>query len=194
MTRYVAPQYDELLHRTKGHIAMQHKNAYEAPEYRKSQIRIGVTVMNDQIARQSSQLFAATNLTEYSAGLEGLASDGLSRACETLIHLNSVAADNAKALEDLTSVAYRGATSIGEQVWKIAETNAKAAFDVVDAVSRSTSLPEVLNVQTRYIETQVQNAGAQFKELYELSNTVAQQILQTANSAADRGLARVKNL
>jgi len=153
--------------------------------------QLGVTVMNDQTARQDTQHFAAP--FEFSADLEGLTTEGLNRACETITQLNGVASDNTKALEDLTAVAYQGARAIGEQVWRIAETNAKAAFDVVDAVSRSTSLPEILNVQTRYIEAQVHSAGTQFQELYELSNTVAQQFFQTANSAADRGLARLKD-
>lgn len=144
--------------------------------------------MNDQIAQRLGEPF------EFSASLEGLASEGLNRACEALTQFNGVASDNAKAFEDLTSVAYEGAKSFGDQVWKIAQSNAQAAFEVVDAVSRSTSLPEILNVQTRYIESQVHSAGTQLQELYELSNTLAQQIFQTANSAADRGLARLKDV
>ena len=88
--------------------------------------------------------------------------------------------------------AHAGAKTIGEKILRNTETNAEAAFDAARAISRAGTLPEVVRLQTSFLQNQFAVASAQTKELFELSTKVAQQTFETMNSAATRTFEQIR--
>ena len=147
--------------------------------------------MND-FARQTQEFFSAAKEARIPDQVQAIAEDSVSKARETYGKFNTVAKDNAKVLEDVFAAAQAGAKSIGDKVLKNTETNAEAAFDAAQALARAKTLPEFLRLQTQFVQQQMTTAGAQSKELFELSTKVAQQTFESLNSAASKTFEQMK--
>ncbi len=59
-------------------------------------------------------------------------------------------------------------------------------FEAAQALARAKTLPEFLRLQTQFVQQQFTTAGAQSKELFELSTKVAQQTFESLNTAATK--------
>lgn len=147
--------------------------------------------MND-FTRQTQEFFSAAKEARIPDQVQAIAEDSVSKARETYGKFNTVAKDNAKVLEDVFAAAQAGAKSIGDKVLKNTETNAEAAFDAAQALARAKTLPEFLRLQTQFVQQQMTTAGAQSKELFELSTKVAQQTFESLNSAASKTFEQMK--
>jgi hypothetical protein len=88
--------------------------------------------------------------------------------------------------------AHAGAKSIGEKVLRNTEVNTEAAFEAAQAIARAKTVPEAMRLQTSFIQQQFAAAGAQSKELFELSAKVAQQTIETMSSAATKTFEQLK--
>ena len=147
--------------------------------------------MND-FTRQTQEFFSAAKEARIPDQVQAIAEDSVSKARETYGKFNTVAKDNAKVLEDVFAAAQAGAKSIGDKVLKNTETNTEAAFDAAQALARAKTLPEFLRLQTQFVQQQMTTAGAQSKELFELSTKVAQQTFESLNSAASKTFEQMK--
>lgn len=147
--------------------------------------------MND-FAQKTQEFFSAAKDARIPEQVQAMAEDSVSKARETYGKLNSVAKDNAKAFEDVTVAAFAGAKSIGEKVLKNTEANTEAVFDAAEAFARAKTLPELIQLQTAFVQQQLKAAGAQSKELFELSTKVAQQTFESMNSAATKSFEQMK--
>ena len=147
--------------------------------------------MND-FTRQTQEFFSAAKEARIPDQVQAIAEDSVSKARETYGKFNTVAKDNAKVLEDVFAAAQAGAKSIGDKVLKNTETNAEAAFDAAQALARAKTLPEFLRLQTQFVQQQMTTAGAQSKELFELSTKIAQQTFESLNSAASKSFEQMK--
>ena len=147
--------------------------------------------MND-ITRQTPEFFSAAKDARIPEQVQAIAEDSVSKARETYGKLNSVAKDNAKAFEEATVAVFAGAKSIGDKVLKNTEANTEAVFDAAEAFARAKTLPELIQLQTAFVQKQFTAAGAQSKELFELSSKVAQQTFETFNSAATKSFEQMK--
>ena len=85
-----------------------------------------------------------------------------------------------------------GARSIGAKLVDNTMSNAAAVFDAAEAIARAKTLPEATRLQAEFFQKQLAAAGAQTKELFELSTRVAQQTLQTVNEAAGKTMEKVR--
>lgn len=147
--------------------------------------------MND-FTRQTQEIFAAAKEARIPEQVQAFAEDSVSKARETYGKLNTVAKDNVKVIEDVMVTAHAGAKSIGEKVMKNTEANTEAVFEAAQAIARAKTLPEMLRLQTNFFQQQFSAAGAQSKELFELSTKVAQQTLESINSAATKSFEQLK--
>lgn len=147
--------------------------------------------MND-FARQTQEMFAAAKDARIPEQVQALAEDGVTKAKEAYGKFNTVAKDGAKVIEDVMVTAHAGAKSIGEKVMKNTEANTEAVFEAASAIARAKTVPEVLRLQTSFIQQQFSAAGTQSKELFELSTKVAQQTFESINSAATKAFEQMK--
>jgi hypothetical protein len=95
-------------------------------------------------------------------------------------------------MEDVMVAAHAGAKTIGEKVLRNTEINTEACFDAAQAIARAKTIPEAVRLQSNFVQQQLAVAGAQTKELFELSAKVAQQTFETVNSAATKAFDQVK--
>ena len=147
--------------------------------------------MND-FARQTQEFFSAAKEARIPEQVQAIAEDSVSKARESYDKLNTAAKDSAKVLEEVMVAAQAGAKSIGDKVLKNTEANTEAVFEAAQALARAKTLPELLRLQTSFVQQQFSTAGAQSKELFELSTKVAQQTFESLNSAATKTFEQLK--
>jgi phasin len=148
--------------------------------------------MTDQFTRQAQEIFAAAKEARIPENVQAIVENSVAKTREAYSTMNSAAKDGVKVLEDVMVAAHAGAKTIGEKILRNTEANAEAAFDVARAISRAGTLPEVVRLQTSFLQNQFAVASAQTKELLELSAKVAQQTFETMNSAATRTFEQIR--
>ena len=148
--------------------------------------------MNDQFTRQAQEMFAAAKDARIPENIQAMATDSVAKTREAYSKMNAVTKDGVKVIEDVMLAAHAGAKTIGEKVLRNAEVNTEAAFEAAQAIAKAKTFPEVARLQTTFFQQQFAAAGAQTKELFELSTKVAQQTFETMNSAASKTFEQIK--
>ena len=149
--------------------------------------------MNDQFTRQVQEILAATKDARIPENVKALAEDSVAKTREAYSKMSSAARDGVKIFENVMVSAQAGANSIGERVLRNTEANTEAVFDAAQAISRAGTLSEIVRLQTSFMQKQLAAAGAQTKELVELSMKVTQQTFGTLNSATTEVFDQFKN-
>lgn len=149
--------------------------------------------MNEQFTRQTQEFFEAAKDARIPENMQAMAEDAVEKSRTAFEKVQDATKDNAKAVEKMIAVATDGAKTIGEKVLRNTELNAEAAFDAAEAMARAKTLPEIARLQSSFIQQQLAVAGAQTKELFELSTKVAQQTFETVNTATTKTFEQVKN-
>ena len=148
--------------------------------------------MNEQFTRQAQDMFKAAQEARLPENIQAMAEDGVTKTREAYQKMNTVAKDGAKAVEEVVLAAQAGAKAIGERVLHNTSVNTEAAFDAAQAIARARSIPEAARLQADFMQQQFAVAGAQTKELFELSAKFARQTLESMNSAASKSLDQFK--
>jgi phasin len=148
--------------------------------------------MTDQFTRQAQEIFAAAKEARIPENVQAIVENSVAKTREAYSAMNSAAKDGVKVLEDVMVAAHAGAKTIGEKILLNTETNAEAALDTARAISRAVTFPEVVRLQTSFLQNQFAVASAQTKELFELSTKVAQQTFETMNSAATKTFDQIR--
>ncbi|MDX2307926.1 MAG: phasin family protein [Hyphomicrobium sp.] len=148
--------------------------------------------MNDQFTRQAQEMFAAAKDARIPENIQQIAEDGVAKTREAFEKVQAVSLDNMKTFETVMLTAQAGARSIGEKVLRNVEVNTDAAFDAAEAMARARTIPEVMKLQTSFVQQQMTASAAQVKELFELSTKVAQQTFETMNAAAAKTFEQAK--
>jgi phasin family protein len=136
--------------------------------------------------------FAAAKDARIPENVQAIAEDSVAKTREAYTKFSAVAKDNVKVMEDVFVAAHAGAKSIGEKVLRNTEANTEAAFAAAQSIARAKTLPEAIQLQTNFVQQQLSIAGAQTKELFELSTKVAQQTFQMVNAAASKSFDQIK--
>jgi phasin len=139
--------------------------------------------MTDQFTRQVQEILSATKDARIPENVKALAEDGVAKTREAYSKMSSAARDGVKIFENVMVSAQAGANSIGERVLRNTEANTEAAFDAAQAISRAGTLPEIVRLQTNFMQKQFAAASAQTKELFELSMKVTQQTFESVGAA-----------
>src|SRR5438552_828599 len=120
--------------------------------------------MTDQFTRQAQEIFAAAKEARIPENVQAIVENSVAKTREAYSTMNSAAKDGVKVLEDVMVAAHAGAKTIGEKILLNTETNAEAAFDAARAISRAVTFPEVVRLQTSFLQNQFAVASAQTKE------------------------------
>ena len=150
--------------------------------------------MNEQFTRQAQDMFAAAKDARIPENLQAMAEEGVQKTREAYYKLNEAAKDGAKVVEEVILASQAGAKAIGEKIVHNTSVNTEAAFDAAQAIARAKTLPELVRLQADYLQQQFAVAGAQSKELFELSAHVAKQTMETVNSAAAKSFEQMKKV
>ena len=126
--------------------------------------------MNDQYAKQVSDLFK-TQLPEQ---LQTLVHDGLAKSREVAVKSIAAAKDGAEALGKASPVAPKEASALTAKAFEQVIENTESAYDAAQSIARAKSPVEVVQLQAKYVQSQLSRAGEQCKELFDLSTKLAQ--------------------
>ena len=148
--------------------------------------------MNDQISRQAQEMFEAAKDARIPENVQAMAEDAVEKSRDAYSKMTHATKDGVKAFEQMMSAASNGAKTITEKMIRNSEVNAEAAFDAAQAMARAKTLPEVMRLQSSFLQQQMAVAGAQTKELFELSTKVTQQTFETMNSVASKSFEQMK--
>jgi hypothetical protein len=140
--------------------------------------------VNQQPTHQIQSLFAVAVDPRISENFRVMAEHSVARTRQTYDKVKGLAADSAVIVEDVMVAAHTGAKTIAEKALRHAEVNAETAFATACAIARARTLPEIAHLQSSFLQQQVAAAGAQTKELFELSANVTQQAFAALNAAS----------
>ncbi len=144
--------------------------------------------------RQAQEIFTAGKDAKVPENLSAFAEDAVAKTRDAYQKFTAVAKDNAKVAEDVLLTTQAGAKSIGEKIVANTLANTEAAFEVAQAIARARTFPEIARLQANYWQQQFAVAGAQSKELLELSNKVAKQAMETVGSATSKSFEQFKTV
>ena len=148
--------------------------------------------MHDQFKRQAEQFLNAAKDARIPENLQAFAVDSVSKSRVAFDKLSTVAKDQAQVAEELAIATQAGARSIGGKLIENTAKNAHAVFDAAEAIAKARSLPEAMQLQAQFMQQQLAIAGAQTKELFDLSTRVAQQTFETLNATAAKSFDQMK--
>ena len=148
--------------------------------------------MNEHFTRQAQDMFAAAKDARIPENVQALAEDSVAKSREAFQKMSVAAQDSAKTAEDVMLAAQAGAKAIGEKIVHNTAVNTEAAFDAAEAIARAKTVPEAARPQANFMQQQFAVAGAQTKELFELSTKVAKQTFETINTAATKNFEQFK--
>lgn len=148
--------------------------------------------MTEQFTRQAQDMFAAAKDARIPENFQAMAEEGVQKTREAYYKATAVAKDSAKVVEDVMIASQAGAKAIGEKILHNTTVNTEAAFDAAQAIARAKTLPEMVRLQADFLQQQFAVAGAQSKELFELSARVTKQTFETVNAAAAKSFEQMK--
>ncbi len=150
--------------------------------------------MNDQFTRQAQDMFAAAKDARIPENIQAMAEEGVVKTREAYHKLSTVAKDGAKVVEEVMLASHAGAKAIGEKLLHNTTVNTEAVFDAAQAIARAKTIPEAVRLQADFLQQQFAVAGAQSKELFELSAKVTKQTMETVNAAATKSFEQMKHV
>ena len=150
--------------------------------------------MSEQFTRQFEDFFAASNNVSVPDNVQSIVEDGEAKTRDAYLKINSITKEDVKAFEDAMTAAYAGTKTIGEKALLNIESNTKAAFDGAQSISRARTLPEVVRLQSSYLQNLVVATSVQTKELCELLAKVVQQTFEAMNSAATKTFEQLRQI
>jgi len=148
--------------------------------------------MNEQFTRQAEQFFSAAKEARLPENVQAMMVDGVTKSREAYEKATTVAKDQVKVAEEILLAGQAGAKSIGSKLIENTTVNAEAAFEAAQAIARARTLPEAARLQAEFMQKQMATAGAQTRELFELSSRIAQQTFASFNAAATKSFDSIK--
>ena len=148
--------------------------------------------MNEHFKRQAEQFLNIAKDVRIPEPVQAFAEESLSKSREAFDKVAAAAKDQAKVAEDLFLATQAGAKTIGARLIDNTVTNTTAAFDAAEAIARAKTVPEAARLQMEFAQKQLAIAGAQAKELFELSARVAQSAFEQTSAAAGKSFEQAK--
>jgi hypothetical protein len=144
--------------------------------------RTGAT-MNKPLTRRAQEMLSAAMVGHIPENVRAIAEDSIAKTRTSYTKINSVTKDSVKALEDIFDAAHSGAKMISEKILRNTEENVEAALDAAEDIARAKTLPEAATLQANFMRRQLALVGTQTQEIFEISAKVAQQAIESMNSA-----------
>ena len=150
--------------------------------------------MTDEFTRQTQDILSAAKEARIPENVQSFAEDSVAKTREAYAKMSSAAQDGVKAMQEIMLAAQAGAKSFGDKILHNTTTNAEAAFDAAEAMARAKTVPEMARLQATFVQQQLATASAQTKELFELSNKIGRQTLESMNAAASKTFDQIKTV
>ncbi len=150
--------------------------------------------MDEKLTRQAQDMFEAAKDARIPENVQAFAEDSVAKTRDAYNKFAATAQDNAKVAEELFAATQKNVQKIGETVLKNSAINAEAAFDAAEAIARAKTIPEAARLQANFFQQQLNVAGAQTKEILELSTKVAKKTFESVNAATTKSFDQLKNV
>jgi len=150
--------------------------------------------MNEQLTRQAQDMLAAVVKTEVPAEVRTMVQDGVAKTREAYAKWTTAAQTGSKALEEVMLATQAGAKTVGETIFGNALANTEAAFDAAQGLARARTLPEVAQLQTRFVQELLAIVSKQGKGLLELTVKVAKETADTLTAIATKAADDLKKV
>jgi hypothetical protein len=142
--------------------------------------------MNEQFARQTQAFLAGAANIEVPAEVQAMAQDSVAKAREAFVTWSAAARSGTRAIDKVMLANRSGAKTIGDNVLSNAQAAAEAAFAAAQGLARAKTLPEVAQLQAKFVQEQLAMASQQGKALLELSAKIAQETTDTLTAIATK--------
>ncbi len=149
--------------------------------------------MNEQFTRQAQEMFNMGKTAQIPENVQQFAEDSVQKTREFYERMNDAVKDSSKIYEEMLLASHAGMKAIGEKMMHNTSVNTESAFDAAQAIARAKTVPEAMRLQADYMQEQFAVAGAQAKELFELSTKVSQQTFESLNQAATKSFEQMKS-
>ena len=140
--------------------------------------------MNDQFTKPFTDLFKAAPYGQMPDQLQTPMQDGLAKTRDATLKSISAVRDGAEALGKSSPLASKETGALTTRVFEQAIENTEAAFVAAQAIAFAKSPMEAVQLQAKYVQAQFAKAGAQGKELFDLTSKVAQKSAEAVSSVA----------
>lgn len=145
--------------------------------------------MNEHIGKemfsQAGRFFQNAYLPEQ---VQTLLHDGVGKSRDLYVKAAAATQDGSKVLADLTETTWSSAKMLNNKAIQNAAANMDAAFDAAAAVAKATSLVEVMQIQSKFMQDFTSSMTAQSKEFADLSIRATQHVFKVAQTAASKSL------
>ena len=94
--------------------------------------------------------------------------------------------DNAKALTEIADSAWGSTKMLNEKLMQNLTANFEATFTAAQAIATAKSLPEIVKLQSDYIQKLTAQATQQTKEFLDLSTRASQHVFEKAQAALSK--------
>ena len=145
--------------------------------------------MNQQFGKQAfdqaEKLFKGALIPE---NVQAIAQQGVAASQEFYEKTAAAAQDSAKTWTEITDTAWGSTKILNEKVVQNLTANLETTFTAAHAIATAKSLPEIVKLQSDFLQKLTAQATEQTKEFFDLSTRATQHVLDKAQAAASKSL------
>lgn len=136
-----------------------------------------------QMFGQAEKMFKDARVPEQ---VQAIAQESVAKSRELYVKSATAAQDGAKLMTDVAETAWSSTKVLNDKIMQNMTANTEAMFDAAQAIAKAGSLPEVMKLQSEFMQQFFATASAQTKEFYDLSTRATQHLVETAQAAAGK--------
>jgi phasin family protein len=118
--------------------------------------------------------------------LQALAEQGVAASKDFYEKTATATQDGAKALTEIAESAWGSTKMLNEKLMQNLTANFEATFTAAHAIATAKSLPEIVKLQSDYIQKLTAQATEQTKEFIDLSTRASQHVFEKAHAATSK--------
>ena len=143
------------------------------------------TTVNQQFGKQAfdqaEKLFQNARVPE---NVQAIAQQGVAASKDFYAKTAAAAQDGAKVMTEIADTAWGSTKLLNEKIVQNVTANAEAAFHAAQAMAAARSLPEIVKLQSEFVQKLATQATEQTREFFDLSTRATQHLLEKAQAAA----------
>ena len=188
LTRFGAPVYvrHEIVHNTYVVNDLKSRGAKDAEAQVSPSTFEPAATERVAMGLIVGELVQANQLQATPEQVRAFAEKGLSQARDNYARFKDAAEAQNDAMEEMFTVASRGASEYAAKVMEFLKVNTNSAFDFAQDLLTVRSPTETLELWTAYVRKSFETYAAQAKELVELGQKVATQTAEPIQASAAR--------
>lgn len=116
--------------------------------------------------------------------VQAIAQQGVAQTKELFTKGTLAAQDGAKAMTEIADTAWGSTKMLQEKFVQNVQANAEATFVAAQAIATAKSLPEIVRLQTEFLQRISTQANEQTKEFFDLSTRASQHVMEKVQAVA----------